>query len=57
MILTRSSRKPGPVLLRELMFTDDGALVAHMYQYLPDIVTHLAPTAKTYGVQIYMNNT
>lgn len=53
----KSSRKTKPVLVRELMFADDTAFVAHTHQDMQDIVTRFATAAKAYGLQINIKKT
>ena len=53
----KSSSKTKPLLVRELMFADDIAFVAHSHQDIQDIVTRFTTAAKSYGLQINIKKT
>ena len=53
----RAKRKVTSVLLRDMLFADDAALVSHSEQGLQCLVNHLAKACKEFGVTISIKKT
>ena len=53
----KSTRRTQKVLVRELMFADDTAFVAHTHQDAQEIITLFAQAAKAFGLKINIKKT
>lgn len=53
----KSANKTTSILIRELMFADDTAFVAHSHEDAQDIVTRFASSAKAFGLKINIKKT
>ena len=53
----KSITRTKPILVRELMFADDTAFVAHSHEYMQETVTHFAGAAKAFGLQVNIKKT
>ena len=48
----KSTTRTKPILVRELMFADDTAFVAHSHEDMQEIVTRVASAEKAFGLQV-----
>ena len=53
----KSSTRTNKILIRELMFADDTAFVAHHHQDAQEIITRFAKSAKDFGLKINITKT
>ena len=53
----KSKSKTKPILVRELMFADDTAFVAHNHQDMQEIITRFATSARDFGLKINIKKT
>ena len=53
----KSTTRTKPILVRELMFADDTAFVAHSHEDMQAIVTRFASAAKAFGLQVNIKKT
>ena len=53
----KSTKKTQQILVRELMFADDTAFVAHSHQDAQEIITLFAQAARTFGLKINIKKT
>ena len=53
----KSTTRTKPILVRELMFADDTAFVAHSHEDMQEIVTRFAGAAKAFGLQVNIKKT